>query len=69
MAGAISIKRVFEEIKKIEENMVTKKELESLIETVEIMGNPETMKQIRESTEDIKAGRTEEIDSVNDLFA
>jgi hypothetical protein len=33
--------------------MVTKKELESLVNTVEILGNPDTMKQIAGSVADI----------------
>ena len=68
MAEAVSIKKVYEELKNIEKKMVTKKEIESLIETIGIMSNPETMKQIAESMEDIKQGRIKEVNSVKDLM-
>ncbi len=48
--------------------MVTKKEIESLIDTIGIMGNPETMKQIAESMQDIKHGKVKEVSSVKDLL-
>ena len=69
MANAISIKRVYDELKKMEKEMVTKKEMQSLIDTVGIMGNPKTMKQIAESMEDIKHGRVKEVNSVKDLMS
>lgn len=69
MANAISIKRVYDELKKMKKEMVTKKEMQSLIDTVGIMGNPETMKQIAESMEDIKHGRVKEANSVKDLMS
>ena len=58
---------LFEEIKKIEKNMATKKEVESLIDTIEIMGNSKTMKQILESNKDIERGKVKEINSASDL--
>ena len=48
--------------------MAAKKEIDSLIDTVGIMGNPETLKQISESMEDIKRGRVREVHSVKDLL-
>lgn len=69
MAEAISIKKVYDELKKIEKEMVTKKEITSLIDTIEIMGNPETMKQIAESMDDIKQGKVREVNSVKDLMS
>ena len=47
--------------------MVTKEELNSAIETIAILSNEDTMRQIVESEEDIKAGRFKEIESVDDL--
>ncbi len=67
MTGAISMKQIYEELKKIEKKMATKKEIESLMETISIMNNPDTMKQIAESIEDIKQGRVKEISSAKDL--
>lgn len=69
MAEAISIKQVYDELKNIEKKMITKKEIESLIETIGIMGNPETMKQVAESMEDIKKGRVKDVSSVKDLMS
>ncbi len=42
-------------------------DLESYKETLEILGNKELMEQIRESEEDIKAGRTGKILSKKDI--
>ncbi|MBE0517446.1 MAG: hypothetical protein IBX41_08700 [Methanophagales archaeon] len=42
-------------------------EMESLIETVEILSDENLMKQIRESEEDIREGRVHEIKSTDDL--
>lgn len=69
MADTISIKRVYDELKKMEKEMVTKKEMQSLIDTVSIMSNPDTMKQIALSMEDIKEGSVKEVNSVKDLMS
>ncbi|MGB7531600.1 MAG: hypothetical protein WA977_01290 [Halobacteriota archaeon] len=42
-------------------------EVESLIETVEILSDENLMKQIRESERDIKEGKISEIKSTDDL--
>ena len=42
-------------------------EVESLIETVEILSDENLMKQIRESERDIKEGKVSEIKSTDDL--
>ena len=42
-------------------------EVESLIETVEILSDENLMKQIRESERDIKEGRIHDIKSTDDL--
>ncbi|MCQ3921639.1 MAG: hypothetical protein DPW13_11885 [Planctomycetes bacterium] len=64
-----SMEKLSRRVRAIEEKMVTKEELEALIDTVEILSNPATMAQIRASEADIKAGRVKEIRSVEDLFA
>lgn len=38
--------------------------MEELLETVEILGDPEMMKNIHEGTEDIKAARVKELHSL-----
>ena len=62
------LEEIRDELKKIEKNMVTKKDLEELKTTLEIMSNPETVKQIAESMRDIKAGRVSEVTSVKDML-
>jgi PHD/YefM family antitoxin component YafN of YafNO toxin-antitoxin module len=42
-------------------------DVESLIETVEILSDDNLMKQIRESEKDLKEGRIREIKSTDDL--
>ena len=69
MAESASMKKVYEELKKIEENMITKNEIEALIDTIEIIGNPETLKQIADSMMDIKNGRVKEVNSVKDILS
>ena len=68
MAEAVSVKDVYEELKKIEQKMATKEDVESLIETIEIISNPETMRQIADSMDDIKHGRVKEITSAQDML-
>ncbi|MCG3129445.1 MAG: hypothetical protein FLDDKLPJ_00172 [Phycisphaerae bacterium] len=53
----------------MEAKMATKEELEALIDTVEILSNPQTMEQIRGSKEAIMAGRIKQVHSVKDLLA
>ena len=67
MTETITINRVYEELKIIERNMVTKDEMEKMLETIEIMSNENTMEQIRQSEKDIKAGRVKEVRSINDI--
>ncbi|NQE55021.1 hypothetical protein C5S29_15700 [ANME-1 cluster archaeon GoMg3.2] len=43
-------------------------DVESLIETVEILSDDNLMKQIRESEKDLKEGRIREIKSTDDLM-
>ena len=69
MTETITIKQVFDELKKIEKNMVTKEELEAFKDTIEIISNPETMRQIADSKEDIKQGKTKIVHSVSDLLS
>ena len=63
----INLADVYRKLKVIEQSMVTKRELESALETVMILSNEDTMEQIRESEKDIKAGRIKKISSVKDI--
>jgi len=68
MAESITIREVYKELKKMEEKMVTREDLEALIDTVEIISNPKTMKALRKSDQDIKTGRVKKVTSVKDLL-
>ncbi|MEK6858199.1 MAG: hypothetical protein AABX39_06445 [Nanoarchaeota archaeon] len=69
MSEVIDAQIVYGELKFIRENMVSKEELNSMVETLEILHNSDTIKQIVESMKDIKAGRTKRVRSVKDLLA
>ncbi len=69
MTEAISIKQVYDELKRMERDMVTKKELQSLIDTIGVLRNPDTMKQIASSMEDIKKGNVKEVSSIKDMMS
>lgn len=69
MGEAAVIQEICEDIKFIRENMVSKKEFNTAIETIEVLHHPETMARIEKSEVDIKAGRTKRVRSVKDLLA
>ena len=66
---AITMEKIYEELKKIELKIVTREEIISLIETGEIEKNSETMTQIEDSTKNISKGKTKMINSANDLLS
>lgn len=49
--------------------MVTREDLEALVDSVEMRSNPKTMDAIWKSDRVIKAGRVKEVTSVEDLLA
>lgn len=67
MPQTITLKQVYQELKDIQRNMLTKNELNIVMETVEILSNENTVKQIKKSEEDIKLGRVKEINSASDI--
>ena len=69
MAGSITIEDVYQELKTIERTMVTREDLDALIDTVEILSNPKTMAALRKSDLDIKEGRVKEVSSVEELLS
>jgi len=68
MACSITIEDVYQEIKIIERNMVTKEDLDAIIDSVEILSNPKTMESLFKSDLDIKEGRVKEVLSVEDML-
>ncbi len=67
MAQTVTISDVYAELKVIAKKMVTKEELAQALETIEILANPQTIEQIKESEQDIRRGRVREIKSVRDI--
>ena len=63
----INLNELYRKIRVIEQSMVTKKELESALESVMVFSNEETMIQIEESEKDILAGKVRKINSVKDI--
>jgi len=68
MTPTVTIDELYLEIKKIQETMVRLEDLDALLDTIEILSNPETMATIQKSEEDIAAGRFREISSIDDLL-
>jgi hypothetical protein len=68
MSGSITIQEVYEALKRIEEKMVTREDIDALVDSVEILNDPKTMEALHKSDEDIKAGRVKEVSSVHDLL-
>ena len=67
MEKTMDLEEIYKKLKAIELSMVTKEELDSALESVMINANEDTMKQIKESERDIKAGRIRKINSVRDI--
>jgi hypothetical protein len=55
-------------MKRIEEKIITRKDVEALIDSIEILSNPKTLEALHKSDQDIKAGRVKEITSVKELL-
>ena len=69
MPESVTIQDVYEALKRVEEKMITREEIEALIDSVEMLSNPKTMEALRRSDQDIKSGRVKEVRSVDDLLA
>jgi len=69
MSESVTIQDVYKALKRVEEKMVTRGDLEALVDSVEILSNPKTMEALRKSDLDIKTGRVKEVTSVDDLLA
>ncbi|MBI2110287.1 hypothetical protein HYT51_00725 [Candidatus Woesearchaeota archaeon] len=67
MENTIRLEDVYRELKKIEQAMITKAEMNNMIETIAILSNKDTMKQIIASEKNIKLGKVKKINSINDI--
>ncbi|MEK6961629.1 MAG: hypothetical protein AABX47_10785 [Nanoarchaeota archaeon] len=68
MTETATLQDVYNEIIELKQRMVSKEEVENLLETVEILHNPKTMSQVKASEADIKGGRTKPINNMKDLL-
>ena len=58
---------LYDKLNHIEQKMVTREELEQVVETICVLSNSDTMSQIAQSEQDICNGDFKEIDSIEDL--
>ena len=68
MPELVTIQDLYETLKRIEQKMVTREEVDALIDSVEILNNPKTMAALHKSDQDIEAGRVREVTSVKELL-
>jgi antitoxin YefM len=68
MPESITIEDVYHELLVIERKMVTRDDLDALVDSVEILSNPKTMEALRKSDLDIKEGRSKEVSSVEEML-
>lgn len=57
-----------EDIQEIKENYVSKSEIESLIETFEVLSDEKLMNSIRQSEREIKEGCVQKLDDFDELL-
>ncbi|MAG01723.1 hypothetical protein CMI42_00120 [Candidatus Pacearchaeota archaeon] len=67
METQISDEEIVDQLRKIEETMVTKEELKQVMETIAVLSNSDTLDQIKKSEEDVREGRVHKINSVLDI--
>jgi len=67
MEKSINLLGIFKKLKDIEQTMATKQELNQAIETISILSNENTMRQIINSEKDITNGDFKEINSIDDI--
>lgn len=67
MEQVVTLQDIYNKLKALEKSVITKQELDSALESVMIASNENTMRQIQNSEEDIKKGRTKTIHSVNEI--
>jgi antitoxin YefM len=69
MTTDITIQDVYKELQQIRKEMVRREDLDALMDTIELMNNPEKMELIKKSHEDIRKGRVKEFTSIEDLLS
>lgn len=67
--GTVTIQEVYDKLVFIEKHMITKEELEPIMDSIEILSNPATMQALARSDEDIRNGKIKKISGIDDLLA
>ena len=67
MEQEIDPKMIYKKLLEMQKSMITREEMDSYLETIQILSNPDTMRQIKKSENDIWKGNVSEINSVSDL--
>ncbi len=67
MEESINLKDVYRELKRIEQLMATKAELNVAFETIAVLFNPNTMSQIIQSEDDIKNKKIKRVVSIDEI--
>ena len=67
MEKTLNLEEVYNKLKIIEQSMITKRELDSALESIMVYSNEDTMRQIEESKKDIEFGKIKKISSVKDI--
>jgi len=67
MEQPINLESLYNQLKRIENAMITRKEIDNFLETLAVLSNSSTMKQINSSEKDILRGHVKEINSASDL--
>jgi len=67
MEQQINPEMIYKKLLEMQKSMITRNEMKSFTETIQILSNPETMRQIQNSERDISNGNVWEINSVSDL--
>jgi hypothetical protein len=69
MIESVTIEDVYQELKTIERTMVTREDLDAIIDSVEILSNPKTMAALHKCDLDIKEGRVKEVSSIEEMLS
>jgi antitoxin YefM len=54
MHEPVTIQDIYKALRRVEEKMVTREDIDALIDSVEILSNPKTMAALHKSDQDIK---------------
>ena len=68
MTDVVNVKEVYKELRFIRENMVSRADFNSILETFEVLHNQDTVEQIAKSSKDLKERKTKRVRGVKDIL-